>query len=568
MLLSELDELISRGEGFKLEFKRDDDGLEPETVAKEIVAFANMRGGTILFGVEDEKAVEDDIRRIISGIQRTDLQAWLMDTVIGRYVHPYVDIEYKEVKYSDKTVAVVEVPEGNAKPYVLRRNHREDIYVRSGSSCQLASREQIVRLSEAGGLLSVEQMPVHGSSVEDLDERRCREYLVNYLQHTEKELEDIHGLLVTHKFLVGKMLLQRCSHAGCVLFGKSPQRKLPQAGLRLTVYASVDKDPSPRLDQIYDLPLVEYRGELRAPEPIDSALHQSIRLQEYISHEEVVDRIRRRIWDYPEAAVLELIINALIHRDWTKQDCVRVVVYSDRLEVISPGALPNGLTVDDIKRGASHPRNPIMVRVFGRYGYLEGQGMGIRLKVIPLMRRDNGRDPEFEATEQYFKVTLRKRQSADELLPLSEQVTRVRNLFRTEMDECEREQELVLPLLWALGWGGDDAAEVRLEHHSGGQRIDIALLAHNQPAVFIEVLGTPVDDWSIRQESRMVDWCRAEDRELLGVLTNGLDWHVFAISEMDEKTYSTKRINIAQGEVNEAAEQLAQSLSRSRVITS
>ena len=110
------------------------------------------------------------------------------------------------------------------------------------------------------------------------------------------------------------------------------------------------------------------------------------------------------------------MINALMHRDWTKQDCVRVVVYSDRLEVISPGALPNGLTVESIKRGASDPRNPVMVRVFGRYGYLEAQGMGIRLKVIPLMREHNGCDPEFEATEQYFKVTLCKRQPAGEQL--------------------------------------------------------------------------------------------------------------------------------------------------------
>ena len=93
MLLSELLELIARGEGFKLEFKRGDEHLEPETVAKEIVAFANMRGGTILIGVEDNGD--------ISGIRRDSLQAWLMDTVIGRYVRPYVDIEYKEVSTDD-----------------------------------------------------------------------------------------------------------------------------------------------------------------------------------------------------------------------------------------------------------------------------------------------------------------------------------------------------------------------------------------------------------------------------------------------------------------------------------
>ena len=406
MLLSELLELTGRGEGSKLEFKHGGEDLRPEVLAKEIVAFANMCGGTILIGVEDDGS--------ISGARKENLQEWLADTVIARYVHPRVFVEYQEVDTDGGTVAVVEVQESNAKPHALRHRQREDIYVRSGSVCQLATTERTVRLFESGGLLNVERMPAHGSSIEDLDERRCREYLAEHLRHTEEELEDLPGLLATHKFLVGKPSHLRCSYAACALFGKFPQRNLPQAGLRLTVYAGTDKDSSPRFDQVCGLPLVEYRGELRAPDPVEPALHKGTRLREYISHGEVLGRTRRRIWDYPEEAVEELMVNALIHRDWTKQDCVRVVVYSDRLEIISPGALLNGLTVEDVKRGASHSRNSIMVRVFGRYGYMEDQGMGIRLKVIPLMREHNGCDPEFEATEQYFKVTLRKRQSAVE----------------------------------------------------------------------------------------------------------------------------------------------------------
>ena len=259
-------------------------------------------------------------------------------------------------------------------------------------------------------------MPAHGSSIEDLDERRWREYFADHLKHPEEELKDFLGLLAAHRFLVGESLPMRCSYAACALFGKSPQRILPQSGVRLTVYSGVEKDFSPRFDHVYDRPLVEYRGGLQASDPVEPALHNSIRLQEYISHERVFNRTRRRIWDYPEEAVQELIINALIHRDWTKQDLVRVVAYSDRLEVISPGALPNGLTVEDVQRGASRVRNTGMARVFSRYGYLESQGMGIRLKVIPLMREHNGCDPEFEATEQHFKVTLRKRKAEAEQL--------------------------------------------------------------------------------------------------------------------------------------------------------
>ena len=85
MLRTSLQMLIAQGEGEKLEFKRDD--IKPEAMAKEIVAFANMNGGKILFGVEYNKK--------ISGIKKENLQEWLFDTVIGRYIYPFIAIEKK-----------------------------------------------------------------------------------------------------------------------------------------------------------------------------------------------------------------------------------------------------------------------------------------------------------------------------------------------------------------------------------------------------------------------------------------------------------------------------------------
>ena len=87
MLIGDLLELTNQTEGAKLEFKRDDE--RPETFAKEIVAFANMNGGIVLVGVEDDGS--------ISGIKRHNLQEWLMDTVIGRYVHPFILPDYEEI---------------------------------------------------------------------------------------------------------------------------------------------------------------------------------------------------------------------------------------------------------------------------------------------------------------------------------------------------------------------------------------------------------------------------------------------------------------------------------------
>ncbi len=397
MLKSELLELIGQGEGSTLEYKRDD--IRPESLAKEIVGFANMTGGKILMGIEDDGSV--------SGIQRDNFHEWLMDTVINRYVHPYILPEYEETVLENKRVAVINVHQGNNKPYVLRHDDREDTYVRYGNTCRLATREQQARLFETGGLLSAEKFPVHGSTITDLDERRYREYFYNILNYPTSD--DLQKLLIDHNFLVGDSHNLTCSYFSYALFARTPKLKLPQAGIRLTVYAGEHKDYNALFDEDFDIPLVEYQGSSQMSRPIETALHENIRLQEYISREELRHMTREKVWDYPKEVIRELVINALIHRDWTKQDYVRVVIYTDRFEITSPGALPNGMTVDRVKSGVSVQRNPLSSKIFRDYGYLEQQGMGIRLKVIPLMLEYNNSEPVFESTEDHFKVTLYKK---------------------------------------------------------------------------------------------------------------------------------------------------------------
>jgi len=399
MLKSDLLELISRGEGAKIEFKTDD--VRPESMAKEIVSFANMNGGYILIGVED------GTQKIV-GVQRENLQAWIMDTVIGQHVHPAILPDYEEIPVNGAKVAVVNVPGGIAKPYVLRHNDREDIYVRYGDTCQLATREQTLRLFDAGGLLSVEELPVHGSRLDDLDERRYTEYFQKVLG--EAPMENQREILVNRSFLVGDENPENCSIFAHVLFAKQPGLRLPQAVARLTVYPGEDKDYDTNFDKILDVPFLEFRGEISGNDVIEPALHERLLdlVEPYVSEDELPRGTRIRKWDYPRKVIRELIVNALTHRDWTKQDYVRVVVYKNRMEITSPGALPNGMTVERIKSGAQVLRNPKLVRIFSEYGYLEDQGLGIRRKVIPLMREHNNSEPEFEATEDYFKVTLWK----------------------------------------------------------------------------------------------------------------------------------------------------------------
>ncbi len=109
---------------------------------------------------------------------------------------------------------------------------------------------------------------------------------------------------------------------------------------------------------------------------------------------------------YPLEAIREVLINALAHRDWTRFVEIEIASYSDHFEVISPGALPNAMTVEKMKAGQRSPRNTIIMEVLRDYGYVDYRGMGVRTKIVPLTRALTGKDPEFDLTDDYLKTVL------------------------------------------------------------------------------------------------------------------------------------------------------------------
>ncbi|MBU3917928.1 putative DNA binding domain-containing protein [bacterium] len=405
MKMDDLIKLIQNGENSGLEFKRDD--IRPEQLAKEVVAMANLQGGQILLGVEDNGS--------ISGIQRKNLSEWVIDTVFGRYVHPMILPFYEEVQMEeDKRVAVISFPQGVSKPYVVRGRDREDIYIRIGSISRLATREQQMRLFETGGILHSEVMPVPGSSFESLDKARLENYIRDILKDPDVPTSDMEwmerlerlGLMVQNKdqaFL--------CTIAGLVLFGINPRRYIKQSGLRVMAFKSEDKEYQALMDRVLDGPMVgRWQFGKEGKQLIDDGLIEKCVncLEPFISIESpTIDRYFRRekSWKYPTDAVRETMINALAHRDWTRFVDIEISVYSNRLEVISPGPLQNSMTVDKMRAGQRSTRNQIIVEILKDYGYVDARGMGIRTKVIPLMKA-MGSEPVFEATEDYLMTIL------------------------------------------------------------------------------------------------------------------------------------------------------------------
>ena len=118
---------------------------------------------------------------------------------------------------------------------------------------------------------------------------------------------------------------------------------------------------------------------------------------------------RERKWYYPIEAVREVLLNAIAHRDWTRSIDIELSCYENRLEIISPGAMQNAMTVKKMIAGQRSHRNVLIVDVLRDYGYVDARGMGVRQKVIPLMKNLNGKEPVFEATDDYVKTVLYRR---------------------------------------------------------------------------------------------------------------------------------------------------------------
>ena len=409
MTKSELLELITNGENSGVEFKCD--GLRPEQLAKEVVALANFQGGRILLGIDDDGT--------ITGIQRADLERWVMDTVFGRTVHPMILPFYEEIQVDDQhRVAVITISQGATKPYVVRHHGREDIYIRIGSTSQLASREQQARLYAIGGMLHAELLPASGSSLRDLSLERLTDYLSTIVGDRTLPASDeawgerLCGLGFMVERQDGPPL---CTIAGLVLFGHAPRRLLRQSGVRWMAFEGENKSYKALDDRLIDGPLVALRKESAGVGSViaENGLIESLvdAMRPFVSEEAAevdVSMRRERRWLYPVEALREAIVNSLAHRDWTRYEEIEVARYVDRLEVLSPGALQNTMTVEKMVAGQRSARNPLIVEVLRDYGYVDARGMGVRNKIIPLLFEHNGTEPDFIAPEDHLRVVMHR----------------------------------------------------------------------------------------------------------------------------------------------------------------
>ena len=198
-----------------------------------------------------------------------------------------------------------------------------------------------------------------------------------------------------------------------MLFGSEPARFVRQSGIRAVCYAGTTPDYATRTDE--DLrgaltPLGQADGRLMETGLVEQAWDFMRRNTQPSSRIERGRRIDG--WEYPEAVFREAMVNALVHRDYSIAGTdILLAIYADRLEIESPGRLPNTVTVAAMKSGMRYARNQTLVNVMRDYGYVDARGMGVRNKMIPGMRAHNGTEPELIAEEERFTVRLWKSSS-------------------------------------------------------------------------------------------------------------------------------------------------------------
>jgi ATP-dependent DNA helicase RecG len=364
----ELIELIGRGEDSRTQFKQT--VTNPESLAGDLVAFSNSKGGQLLIGVSDNGDVvglsADDIRRVNQLVSNTATNS----------VRPSINPITRNMAVGGVLVMVVTVQEGISKPYA---DNNGVFWVKSGADKRrVTSREEVQRMLQSADLIHADELVIEGTTTSDMD-------LTHFSAFFEKVYGEPLDMALDRDGLSLGCLLNNLglakngslNLAGLMIFGRYPQRHRPAYVVKAVSFIGND----PAGDKYRDSQDIE--GCLRD-------LHKGTM--------SFLTRNLRRIQgakgfnsegdlEVPIAALEELVVNMLLHRDYFISAPWRVMLFDNRIELISPGSLPNNLTIENIRNGVSVIRNPLLASFATKGGELpyRGLGTGVRraLSVVP-----------------------------------------------------------------------------------------------------------------------------------------------------------------------------------------
>lgn len=365
MLVAEILQIIRQGEDSQHQFK--ENVTNASALAAEMVAFSNGRGGKLLIGVADDGTIcgltSNDIRRLNQ----------LISNASSDNVKNPIHVNTSTLEINGQLMMLVDIPEGTDKPYM---DNKGVFWVKSGADKRrVTSKTEIRRLFQMNDLVNADEVIVRNSSLENLDRYYLRDVILKIYQQDIADYSEqaLHQLLQNLKLANN----ERLTLAGLLLFGRYPQQLQPIFDIKAISFWGNDGTGQTYRDS------EDIKGNLEVL--YKKAMSFLLRNLQKIQGNQGVNSIG--ILEVPEIVLQELLINALIHRDYFISAPIKLFIFDNRIEIISPGSLPNSLTIENVKNGISHVRNHLLHSFAAQILPYKGIGWGIRraLKAHPLI---------------------------------------------------------------------------------------------------------------------------------------------------------------------------------------
>lgn len=386
-----MDELLT-GESQNIEYKQELPS-KSEKFMKTVVAFANGSGGKLVFGVED------DARKVV-GIPQENIFK-IMDAITNSISDSCVPVITPQITMQtaeDKTIIVVQVFPGGQRPYYIKSMGKEQgTYVRIAGTTRPADEYILKELEFEGSNRCFDQTYAAPSEpVTDVEVKMLCDNMYQYaLKYCKNDAEkDLVKPLSKNILLQWGLLVKRedafyPTNAFLLLTSNLFPQAIIQCGYFKGNTRTVFVDRR------------ELTGSVQ--EQLEEA-YQYVLKNIHLAAK--IDGLHRQdVYELPPACIREMICNAVCHRSYLSMANIQVAIYDDRLEVTSPGTLPGGLTISDLKQGMSYPRNRGLVNAFTYMKIIEHWGSGIP-KMFQICKEENVREPELIEMGSAFRVNL------------------------------------------------------------------------------------------------------------------------------------------------------------------
>ena len=366
---------IALGETSTVQFK---ERLDNDTsIAAEMIAMSNTKGGIILFGIKDKTGE-------IRGLEYEQLQGTgnRLATIASDFIKPQIFI----------TTEVVTVPEGTAKPY---KDKNGIIWIKQGpDKRRLTDNNEQVRLFQQSGILYTDELIVPQTSITDVDMPKVAQYIEAIQKQGTEEKSEITEILLKNLNILknGQLTL-----GGLLFYGKAPQQYRPAFCIKAISFFGNSIGGTDYRDSKDIIGTIPEMFE-EAMSFFSANLHAVQAGQNFNS----IGRL-----EISQIALEELLQNALVHRDYSKNSPIRIMIFDNRVEIVSPGTLPNSLTVENIKMGNAVVRNNLLVSYCSKLMHYRGFGSGITraLEVQPDIEMIN------DVEGEQFKAIVSRKES-------------------------------------------------------------------------------------------------------------------------------------------------------------